>query len=186
MRSASRNSTPWRFMTQEKTSPPSLQAPKQRHVWRLGSTMNEGVFSAWKGHSALNVRPALRSATDSPTNSAMSTRALTSSTTLNPHSPSRVPSRRRAPSSRGWARFLRPSVDRQSSCQVGRLTGGPIRGGRAAGYSAMLIVIALLPSLLSAIPLAGSTMADSDCPSPMTTALCRSSVPCGASGPGPS
>ena len=40
-------------MTNEKTSPPVPQAPKQCQLCRSGETMKEGVFSLWKGQFAL-------------------------------------------------------------------------------------------------------------------------------------
>ena len=50
-------------MTNVMTSPPVPQAPKQCQLCRSGETMNEGVFSLWKGQGALNVRPAFCSGT---------------------------------------------------------------------------------------------------------------------------
>ncbi len=38
-------------------SPPVPQAPKQCQLCRSGKTKKEGVFSEWKGHTALKLRP---------------------------------------------------------------------------------------------------------------------------------
>src|SRR5438067_13038818 len=65
-------------MSQSKTSPFSPH-PQQWNVRRSGSTLNEGVFSAWNGQRPLYERPALRSCTRSPTSWTMSTRSLTRS-----------------------------------------------------------------------------------------------------------
>ena len=56
-RSASRNSSPSTRRTNSITSPPVEQAPKQCHVPRPGSTMNDGVRSVWNGQGAFHVRP---------------------------------------------------------------------------------------------------------------------------------
>src|SRR5688572_1892413 len=65
------------------TSPPVAQAPKQCHVPRSGSTVNEGVRSLWNGHTALYVRPAFFSdGTYAVTVSTIPSRALTSSMVL--------------------------------------------------------------------------------------------------------
>ena len=47
-------------ITNLNTSPPAPQ-PKQWKIWRCGLTWNDGVFSLWNGHSALNAEPARRS-----------------------------------------------------------------------------------------------------------------------------
>ena len=64
-RSASGKSIESRSMTKLKTSPPRPQ-PKHFQVSRAGVTVNDGVFSPWKGHSPLYEAPALRSWTVSP------------------------------------------------------------------------------------------------------------------------
>src|SRR6516165_4097452 len=59
------------FSTNRMTSPPSAQE-KQYHRPRAGVTLNEGVFSSWKGHRPLSdPPPALRSWRYSPITSAM-------------------------------------------------------------------------------------------------------------------
>ena len=45
------------FIINDMTSPPSEQAPKQRHVWRSGLMKNDGVLSEWNGHSPLRFLP---------------------------------------------------------------------------------------------------------------------------------
>ena len=57
---------------------PCLPQPKQCHVSRSGVTMNDGVFSAWKGQSPLYTLPARLSATVSPTTSMTGSFALIS------------------------------------------------------------------------------------------------------------
>ena len=57
MRSASLKLWFSAFITKRMASPPSEHAPKQCHVPRSGSTMNDGVRSVWNGHRALNTRP---------------------------------------------------------------------------------------------------------------------------------
>jgi len=46
---------------------PCSPQPKQCHVSRSGVTMNDGVFSPWKGQSPFETLPARLSATVSPT-----------------------------------------------------------------------------------------------------------------------
>src|SRR5690606_2582768 len=68
------------FWMKEMTSPPSPQ-PKQYQRLRAGVTLNEGVFSSWKGHRPLREPPpALRSWRYSPTTSAIGERSRTSAT----------------------------------------------------------------------------------------------------------
>src|SRR6266566_4123238 len=65
---ASGKDNPSRFMTKLKMSPPSPH-PKHFHESRTGVTVNDGVFSPWKGHRPLYVAPAFFSWTVSPTTS---------------------------------------------------------------------------------------------------------------------
>ena len=64
-----------------KMSPPRPQ-PKHFHVSRVGVTVNEGVFSPWKGQRPLKVVPAFLSGTVSPMNSTMSSFSLMVAATL--------------------------------------------------------------------------------------------------------
>ena len=48
--------SPSTFLMKEMTSPPSPQ-PKQWKNWRAGLTLNDGVFSSWKGHSPESAPP---------------------------------------------------------------------------------------------------------------------------------
>src|SRR5262245_25807077 len=57
-----------RSITKLKMSPPRPQ-PKHFHDSRAGVTVNDGVFSLWKGHRPLYEAPALRSWTVSPMSS---------------------------------------------------------------------------------------------------------------------
>src|SRR5437899_4551009 len=67
----------WR-MRNPKASPPAPQ-PKQWKMPRLGLTVKEGVFSAWKGQSPFQCWPARLRFTNWPTSSTMSRRARISS-----------------------------------------------------------------------------------------------------------
>src|SRR6476469_4679466 len=78
--SASGKLRPSRFITKLKTSPPSPQ-PKHFHESRAGVTVNEGVFSPWKGQRPLYVEPAFFSWTVSPTTSTTLSLLLTSAAT---------------------------------------------------------------------------------------------------------
>ena len=69
----------WR-MRKPKASPPAPQ-PKQWKMPRLGFTVNDGVFSVWKGHRPFQFSPARLRFTTWPTSSTMSTRARMSSRT---------------------------------------------------------------------------------------------------------
>src|SRR5450830_490289 len=77
--SASPKSTLWLRMTKPNMSPPSPQ-PKQCHVPVSGKTMNDGVFSMWKGHNPFRLLPAFLRVTASDTTSTISRRALIWST----------------------------------------------------------------------------------------------------------
>ena len=59
---------------------PCSPQPKQCHVSRSGVTMNDGVFSAWKGQRPLETVPARLSETVSPTTSATGSFDLISAT----------------------------------------------------------------------------------------------------------
>jgi len=67
-------------MTKPKTSPPTPQ-PKQWKMPFLGLTMNDGVFSPWKGQRPFQFTPAFFRLTKRPTRSTMSTAARMSSST---------------------------------------------------------------------------------------------------------
>ncbi len=54
---ASLNSTWCWCIINENISPPVAQAPKHLHDCLLGVTINEGVFSSWKGQFALKLFP---------------------------------------------------------------------------------------------------------------------------------
>ena len=108
-RSASGNSTPSLRMTNENTSPPVPQAPKQCQLCRSAETMKEGVFSLWKGQFALKLRPVRFSWTYWPTTSTISSRALISSTSFialtSALPPGKIPTGQYA----GTAQHLRPA-----------------------------------------------------------------------------
>src|SRR6266511_3195706 len=72
-------------MRNPKASPPALQ-PKQWKMPRLGLTVKDGVFSAWKGQSPFQCWPARLRFTNWPTSSTMSRRERISSRSwgLNP------------------------------------------------------------------------------------------------------
>src|SRR5262245_14194840 len=65
-------------MMKPNASPPAPQ-PKQWKMPRFGLTVNEGVFSAWKGQSPFQCWPARFKFTTWPTSSTMSRRARISS-----------------------------------------------------------------------------------------------------------
>ncbi|SII85798.1 Uncharacterised protein [Mycobacteroides abscessus subsp. abscessus] len=73
-----------------KTSPDSPQ-PKQWYIPTCGRTVNEGVFSSWKGHRPLSEpMPAVLSVTNSPTTSSRRVRERSSSMSSRLMSPAMV------------------------------------------------------------------------------------------------
>src|SRR6478735_5580547 len=78
--SASGNVRLSRFMTKLKMSPPSPH-PKHFQESRAGVTVNDGVFSPWKGQRPLYVAPAFFKLTVSPTTSTTVSLFFTSAAT---------------------------------------------------------------------------------------------------------
>ena len=83
---------------------PCSPQPKQCHVSRSGVTMNDGVFSAWKGQSPLYTVPARFSETVSPTTSMTGSLDLISATMPDDVLIWQTPARRAARLSSGLSR----------------------------------------------------------------------------------
>src|SRR5919107_603625 len=80
------------FITKSITPPPSAQ-PKQWKLPCVGRTVNEGVFSSWKGQRPLSEpAPARRRATYSPITSSIRTRSRISAMSLSRIRPATGPS----------------------------------------------------------------------------------------------
>src|SRR5690349_21451372 len=72
---------------------PASPHPKQWKVPCVGRTLNDGVFSSWKGHRPFSEpAPARRSATYSPTTSSIRVRSRTSAMSLSRILPATTPS----------------------------------------------------------------------------------------------